>query len=501
MLAYVAAVAAVLSVDVAATPVAPVETPAPIIPLDPTIEAPIVSHPYLHTALETALVIAGGTVWYLRHGSDERWGRAMQWQSWRRRMLTFDEITFDADHFNTNAAGHPFDGTVFYQIARGNGFGPGGSFIWAVIASTFWEYFVEIPENPSINDMILTPGAGAIIGEATYRLGRYLAQSGTGPAHCAGALLFAPVATLNEPPLCHARPRTLAPARLGLAVGFNRVLFDGDRTRDELALNLGSEIVSNRAYERPGDGGVAVSPGQWVSLYGDGRFGAGSVEGIWFRASSVWGGRYDRHYVSIDGETDVPTGVPARGQGVLIGLGSVFDYRLRDLPAMHDRIGSLGIAGPMFELSRRGDTYLRVSLSAHYAFAIVGSMAYREAFHSLVGQDFKTPLRDSGYYYAQGVVSAATAALDLGPVGFVVDGRGAWYWSINAGDPEQSMLRRDVRLSDSRIHLSAAMWTRPAVGGARLGMAVEQVWRASHMLDTDVHGTELDVLGTIAVGF
>jgi hypothetical protein len=498
LLAYLAAVTALLSADVAATPT---DAPRPIVPLDPTIEAPIVQSPYLHTTLEMALVIAGGTVWYLRHGSDERWSRAMEWQSWRRRMFTTDEITFDADHFNTNAAGHPLDGTVFYQIARGNGFGPGASFIWAVIGSTFWEYFVEIPENPSLNDMILTPGAGAIIGEATYRLGRYFAQSGTDTTHCAGALLFAPVATLKDGPLCRARPRTLAPARLGLAVGFNRVLFNGSTTRDELALNLGAAVVSNRAYERPGDGDVIVWPGQWVSLWGDGRFGAGSVEGIWFRASSVWGGRYDRHFVSMDDETDVPTAAPARGWGVLVGLGSVFDYYLRDLPAMHDRIGSLGVAGPMFELSRRGGTYLRVSLSAQYAFAIIGSMAYREAFYSLVGQDFKTPLRDSGYYYGQGVVSAATASLDLGPVGFVADGRGAWYWSINDADPEQSTLRRDVRLSDSRIRVSGAMWTRPALAGARFGLAVEEVWRASHMLATSVHGTEMNVLGTVAFGF
>ena len=119
LLAYLAAVTAVLSVDVAATP-----APAPIIPLDPTIESPDVRRPYLHTALETALVIAGGTVWYLRRGSDERWGRAMEWQNWRRRMFTTEEITFDADHFNTNAAGHPLDGTVFYRSLAGTASGP-----------------------------------------------------------------------------------------------------------------------------------------------------------------------------------------------------------------------------------------------------------------------------------------------------------------------------------------------------------------------------------------
>ena len=91
-----------------------------------------------------------------------------------------EDVTFDGDHFNTNALGHPMGGTAYYQIARGNGLGPGASFISSLLASTFWEYFVEIPEHPSLNDMILTPTAGAVIGEATYRLGRYFATSGPG---------------------------------------------------------------------------------------------------------------------------------------------------------------------------------------------------------------------------------------------------------------------------------------------------------------------------------
>ena len=209
MLASLALVAVLWSADGAASAApasVPIEPITPLEPLDNGLDQPVVAHPYLYTLLETALGIGAGTVWYLRHGSDERWGRAMEWTSWRRKLFTTDEITFDGDHFNTNTVGHPFDGTAYYQIARGNGLSPAGAFVSAFIASTFWEYFVEIPENPSLNDLIITPTAGAVIGEATYRLGRYLAQSGPGVARCGGALLFAPVATLNEAPLCHRRP-------------------------------------------------------------------------------------------------------------------------------------------------------------------------------------------------------------------------------------------------------------------------------------------------------
>ena len=40
------------------------------------------------------------------------------------------------------------------------GWGRRASFIASVLGSTFWEYFVEIPEHPSLNDMIMTPSAG-----------------------------------------------------------------------------------------------------------------------------------------------------------------------------------------------------------------------------------------------------------------------------------------------------------------------------------------------------
>ena len=149
----------------------------------------------------------------------------------------------------------------------------------------------------------------------------------------------------------------------------------------------------------------------------------------------------------------------------------------------------------------RRDVYFRLSVSMQYAFAIIGSMAYRENYRTLLGQVIKTSLRDSGYYYGQGMVSAVTGSIDLGTVGFVADARGAWYWSFNDGDPAQSNIQYDVTLHDTRLYLSAAMWTRPALGVFRFGLAVEHIRRTSSMLDINVYSTEFDVVGTTAVGF
>jgi len=481
---------------------------SPVVPLSPLGDAPTdefkprVEQPYLYTALETAALIGGGTVWYLRHGfTNENWGSAFTWRTWKGK-LTGENVYFDGDHFNTNAAGHPLDGWAFYQIARGNGLGPGGAFISAALASTFWEYFVELPEHPSINDMILTPVGGAVIGEATYRLGRYLAVSGSSSVQCAAAFILAPVATFNDGLRCHRRDGILPSAHLELNVGLNRAVFTGGVVRDEFALGFASEVVTQRAYQRAGLGSVVVGPGQWTAFNGDIRLDQNRATGAWFHARSVWTGRYWRNYHSMTGETDLfGTGGPAHGWGWLIGLGSAFDYRLRDLPTLHDRIASVGLAGPSFELSARNGARVRAYFDLQYAFALVGSMAYRTDYLSLVDSRYKGELSNFGYYYAHGLVSSANLFIDLGPIGFLADGRGGWYWSINGGDPGQSDITRDVLLHDTRFYLTTAMWTRPLVGLARFGIAYQQVWRHSNMLGTTIGSQESDILGTAGVYF
>jgi len=499
VLAWLAIAATLWSGDVSLIPAA---DPVGDRPTRTETDDPITRHPYLYTTLETAAGLAIGAAWYMRNGTDPRWDRALEWRSWKRKLFSTEDIVFDGDHFNTNTVGHPLDGAVYYQIARGNGLGPGASFLSSFLASTFWEYFVELPEHPSLNDLIMTPVGGAILGEATYQLGRYFAKSGSGTIRCAGALVFAPVATLNDRPFCRVRPGVLIPsAHLGLSLGINRAIFDERVVKDEFVLQLGSEIVSNRAYQRPGEGAVVVGPGQWTAIYLDSRLGEDMLEGIWLHARTVWGGRYDRNYRTIGDETDLPgAGGRPRGWGVLLAIGSSADYRMRQIPQGHDRIAGVGFGGPTFEWSMRRSYVLRAFLSAEYAFALVDSMAYRAYILSLVDDVIKTSLRDSGYYYGHGVVSAATLTADFGPIGFVADGRGAWYWSLNGADPAQSAIQRDVLLHDSRIYLSAALWTRP-LGAFRFGIGVEHVRRTSNMLGTTVVGTESDVMATTAIGF
>jgi hypothetical protein len=77
----------------------------------------------------------------------------------------------DKDNFLVNYLGHPLSGAWYYLIARNNDVGPWNSFGYSVLMSTFyWEYGLEaFFEEPSLQDLIITPVIGSIMGEVFYQ--------------------------------------------------------------------------------------------------------------------------------------------------------------------------------------------------------------------------------------------------------------------------------------------------------------------------------------------
>lgn len=75
---------------------------------------------------------------------------------------------WDNDHLNTNMFAHPYNGSLFFNAGRSNGFNFWQSELFAIGGSAMWEMFME-KEYPSTNDIIATPIGGAAIGEVLYR--------------------------------------------------------------------------------------------------------------------------------------------------------------------------------------------------------------------------------------------------------------------------------------------------------------------------------------------
>jgi hypothetical protein len=86
---------------------------------------------------------------------------------------------FDKDNWVMNYVAHPYCGAIYYMDTRSAGYNAVHSFLFSIGMSTFmWEYgFEAFAEVPSINDLLITPIAGSVIGELFYLIKRKIVQN------------------------------------------------------------------------------------------------------------------------------------------------------------------------------------------------------------------------------------------------------------------------------------------------------------------------------------
>lgn len=89
------------------------------------------------------------------------------------------EPVWDSDDIFLNYVTHPYAGAIYYMGARSAGANAAYSFLYSFTLSTFfWEYGLEaFAERPSIQDLIVTPTAGAILGEWFYKSKRQIIEN------------------------------------------------------------------------------------------------------------------------------------------------------------------------------------------------------------------------------------------------------------------------------------------------------------------------------------
>lgn len=85
----------------------------------------------------------------------------------------------DRDKWYFNYLLHPYAGAAYFMAARSCGFNFWQSlFFSSVISNVCWEFGVEATmECPSLQDMLITPLVGSLIGEGFYRLKRIIVDN------------------------------------------------------------------------------------------------------------------------------------------------------------------------------------------------------------------------------------------------------------------------------------------------------------------------------------
>jgi hypothetical protein len=444
---------------------------------------PLPAH-HLRAAIETAALMTIGTVWYWRSPSSQSddWDLHFDWSSWRRK-IDLQAVRFDANQFKTNGISHPISGHWYYHASRDNGLSLAESYLSSFVASTFWEYFIEFRESPSLNDLIMTPAGGTVLGESAFRLGRYFSAGSPSLLNRIGAWLFTPIASLND--LLTGRRTAVGPRagdhRLFLALGRASTAVVGRPRRDELSLDLGGAIVAHPGYRRPGEGATTVGPGQWSAVGARLLLDRGEgTRGLSLRSSTLFGGRYFKHY--SDG---------LRGWGLLLGLGGSFSYDVRALDPGWDRVASVGLLGPMTELTLDQSWFhLRLSCAAYYSFGLLQSLAYPGHADALAHRTIKTSLRDGGYYYGHGLTTASALRLRLASLELAFTQDLGAFTSLDGRDRFQEKLDHDFSLNDVRAAWSALASVRLFRGPVWVTGRVETLKRRSHLLAWTSHADE-----------
>ncbi|MBR1536794.1 MAG: DUF3943 domain-containing protein [Treponema sp.] len=119
-------------------------------------------------------VALGGMLFFnLGLSSYNRWVLGSGWAqtSWEDEWSCFwkRKLEYDRDWYWTNFVLHPYQGGIYYQMARNSNLNKIESFGVTFLGSYIWEFFCET-NAPSINDMFYTTVGSFSMGEMLYRL-------------------------------------------------------------------------------------------------------------------------------------------------------------------------------------------------------------------------------------------------------------------------------------------------------------------------------------------
>ena len=106
----------------------------------------------------------------------------------------------DRDPFSVNQLGHPYQGSIYYGLARSAGLNYWQSMVYTVGGSFLWETAGETT-LPSLNDHIASGIGGTFVGEALFRMASLLLEGGgdsPGSWRELGAAVISPPAGFNR---------------------------------------------------------------------------------------------------------------------------------------------------------------------------------------------------------------------------------------------------------------------------------------------------------------
>ena len=443
---------------------------------------------FVRALLELSGFMALGFMWYVTttdivHDYDVGY----RWPVFRNKLLG-RSFALDTNKFNTNFIGHPVGGAGYYTAARSNLLSVAESAALSAGGSLIWEYFGEVHEVVSTNDMIVTPLAGIAIAEPFIQLGAFFDRSSPALRNRILGAVFAPLKSLND----QLDGRTLARAALHDARGFPRDewhQFDlqlgaaatahtapepGARSAasHELRVSLASRLVRLPGYDGAARRSLTFLDANASALRLDLAATTAGLVDLDFASQFAFAGHSYRDAADQHGQL--------WGQGTLLGLTVGFQYTLhdydRDRAWPKDRISTIQPLGLMFEhRAHLGVLRLISQLSGGADFG--GVRPYARRAYTPPPQAIELPLVITAhdYYFAVGGHVYASLTLGTGAVEAALKFRYESYSDLDvpiAIVDRRALLetRLSVGLGDTPARLGVALGFRSRageMGGAR----------------------------------
>src|SRR4051812_26292016 len=327
--------------------------------------------------------------------------------------------TFDASAFATNFAAHPLAGTFYYTTARSNRSGPIESLGWASLASLTWE-LAEFPENVSLNDLVVTPVAGASIGESLVQMSRWLDRGPQSLSRRVLSGLLFPMKLLNGGP-------SVGKGDAGaLAADFRVVAGARAHGGPELGIGIATRLIQVPSFGEPGQGTQTGLGANVSGLSFNARAGRSGLSDLRFDAGTALGSLYHRQ---IDAGGD--------GWDLIASGGVAYDLRQHAWDAgTRDTWSSVHVPGVGIQL-RRIDGPFRLTLRADLALTLCGARSFLlDGSPGAVAFDTLTTTQQAwGYTMGWGVSAAPSLAIAYGPISLDLAGSLDTRYSLNTPDP------------------------------------------------------------------
>ena len=364
---------------------------------------------YLRAFLMDSAMLVGGSIWYW---IDDRNIVDWDFESWNQRFSE-EAYRFDNNEFPINFIGHPLSGAAYYGVPRTNRMDVYTSFLYGLLTSFIWEFFLEFQERFSLNDFVATPLGGLPIGEGFFRLGRWLDNV----AHPAFAwTLGIPVALMELLDGRHVGadgPGTVDEdpgyAEIVTELGGSVGTLDGREPIDVSRLGMNASFFALDGYREPGESVDGFFDAEVTNLRMD-AFLSTAGAGFELEADTILFGMHAR---AITGSTTHP-----RGTTAIIGSSVSHFYRFENYEPWHERISYTGFPGLAVDVEERlGDLAVRFDGRGQAIFG--ASNASRELDRwrrAHPGAVPKSILERHELWYGWGWTARARISFDLGPL-------------------------------------------------------------------------------------